>query len=80
MGEIPETDVKILLGYFNAQIGREKKYRKIVRNVPAHKNKERLIDMCRNFNLKIMSTALEKKSSKKRRRGGHQEITQGNTR
>ncbi|RZF42904.1 hypothetical protein LSTR_LSTR003620 [Laodelphax striatellus] len=38
MSKIPSKDVKILLGDFNAQIGREKKYRKIVGLYPAHKN------------------------------------------
>lgn len=70
MSKIPQKDVKILLGDFNAQIGRERKYRSIAGKHSAHhntnKNGERLIDICRQFGLKIMSTALLKKPSKKK--------------
>ena len=61
MSKIPKEDVKILLGDFNAQIGQEKRYRKTVERYPAHKftnkNGMRLIDLCRQNNLKIMSTS-----------------------
>ncbi|MFP3037177.1 MAG: endonuclease/exonuclease/phosphatase family protein, partial [Candidatus Karelsulcia muelleri] len=64
LSKIPGKNIKILLGDFNAQIGREKKFRKIVGDYPAHKrtnrNGERLIEMCRGMNLKLMSTNFRK--------------------
>lgn len=68
--KIPQHHVKVLVGDFNAQIGREKKYRKIVGDYPAHKrtnkNGERLIGFCRQFNLKLMSTHFKALPSKKK--------------
>lgn len=70
MAKIPEKDVILLLGDFNAQLGKETKYRKTVGDFPAHKftnkNGTRLIELCRHFNLKIMSTSLMKKSKKQK--------------
>jgi Reverse transcriptase (RNA-dependent DNA polymerase) len=64
MAKVPKDDIKILLGDFNAQIGREKFYKKTVGNYPAHKftnkNGTRLIALCQQNNLKIMSTSLRK--------------------
>lgn len=61
---IPKNNVKILLGDFNAQIGKEKKFKNIVGEYPAHsrtnRNGERLINMCKMFQLKLMSTHFRK--------------------
>ena len=61
---IPEKNVKILLGDFNTQIGKKGKYRDIVREYLADKrtnrNGERLITLCRSFQLKLMSTHFRK--------------------
>ena len=61
---IPEKNVKILLGDFNTQIGKERKYRDIVGEYSAHKrtnrNGERTIALCRSFQLKLMSTHFRK--------------------
>lgn len=70
MSRIPNDDVKILLGDFNAQIGKERKYRKTVGNYPAHKftnkNGMRLIELCQQNNLKIMSTSFRKDPKKQK--------------
>lgn len=54
---------KFLLGDFKGQIDKEIKFRKIVAEYPVHKrtnkNGERVKD-CRGFNLKLMSTYLQK--------------------
>lgn len=58
--EIPKHHVKLLMGDFNAQLGREQKYKKIIGNYPAHrrtnKNGKRLVSICETHNLQIMST------------------------
>lgn len=60
LSKIPIKNINILLGDFNAQIGNERKYKRTVGEYPAHKrtnkNGERLIQLCRGFNLKLMST------------------------
>lgn len=60
----PEKHIKILMGDFNAQIGKEKKFRNIVGAYTAHKrtnrNGERLIDVCESFSMKIMSTQFKR--------------------
>lgn len=57
--KIPKENVLILVGDFNGQIGRERKYKAIVGEYPAHKrtnrNGERLVNFCTQFNLKLMS-------------------------
>ncbi|MXP61689.1 reverse transcriptase domain-containing protein [Pantoea sp. Taur] len=67
---IPRNNVKILLGDFNAQIGREKKFRETVGFHPGHyrtnRNGERLIGLCREAGLKIMSTHYKNKMSRKK--------------
>lgn len=64
MAKIPKDDTKVLLGDFNAQIGREKIHQKTVGKYPAHKftnkNGTRLVELCKQNNLKIMSTSLRK--------------------
>ena len=66
--KIPGHHVKILLGDFNAQLGKEKKFRDITgphtKNKRTNKNGERLIDFCRNLVLKIMSTLFQKPAHK----------------
>ena len=66
----PKDDIKLLLGDFNAQIGREKMHRKTVGNYPAHKftnkNGTRLIELCQQHNLKLMSTSLRKHPRKQK--------------
>lgn len=62
--KIPDKNIIILLGDFNAQIGKEKKYKKIVGDYPAHKrtnrNGVRLIELCQAHNLILKSTAFKK--------------------
>lgn len=62
--------VKVLLGDFNAQLGRERKFRDTTGKYTAHKrtnkNGENLINFCRNFDLKIMSTQFQKPHNKLR--------------
>lgn len=64
IANIPKNNVKILLGDFNAQVGKEKKFKNIVGEYPAHlrtnRNGERLINMCKMFQLKLMSTHFRK--------------------
>lgn len=70
VSKVPKEDVKIMLGDFNAQIGKETRYRKTVGNYPAHKftnkNGVRLIELCQQNNLKIMSTSLRKNPKKQK--------------
>lgn len=53
-----------MLGDFNAQIGKERIYRKVVGNYPAHKrtnkNGIRLLNLCKAFSLTLMSTHFKK--------------------
>lgn len=64
MQKIPDKNNVILLGDFNAQIGKEKKYKTIVGNYPAHnrttRNGIRLIELCQAHNLILKSTAFKK--------------------
>lgn len=68
--KIPQHHVKILVGDFNAQIGKEKENRKTVGEYPAHKrtnkNGKRLISFCKMFNLKLMSTYFKALPRKKK--------------
>lgn len=68
MERIPLGDVKILLGDFNAQLGKERVYRKIIGRYPGHrmtnKNGQRLVDLCSQNNMKIMSTHFKKATKK----------------
>lgn len=68
--KIPENNTKILMGDFNAQLGREKKYAATVGKYPAHRrtnrNGERLIHLCQMANLKIMSTHFKAQPRKKK--------------
>jgi endonuclease/exonuclease/phosphatase family metal-dependent hydrolase len=70
MARIPKDDVKVLLGDFNAQIGRERKYKKTVGDYPAHKftnkNGVRFVELCQQNNLKILSTSLRKNPKKQK--------------
>lgn len=62
--KIPRHHVKILLGDFNAQLGKERKFRDTTGLYTKHKrtnkNGEKMINFCRNFGLKIMSTQFQK--------------------
>lgn len=66
--KIPGHHVKILLGDFNGQLGKERKYRRITGPFTAHrrtnKNGEHLLSFCQNFNLQIMSTQFQKPTRK----------------
>lgn len=70
ISKIPQNHVKILMGDFNAQLGKERKFRKTIGNFPAHKwtnqNGQRLVELCKTFNLKIMSTHFKKAPSKQK--------------
>ena len=70
ISKIPNNHVKILMGDFNAQLGKERKFRKTVGKFPAHKwtnqNGQRLVETCKHFNLKIMSTHFKKTPSKQK--------------
>ena len=70
LSEIPQNHVKILMGDFNAQLGKERKFRKTIGNFPAHKwtnqNGQRFVEICKTFNLKIMSTHFKKAPSKQK--------------
>lgn len=63
ISQVPKQNTVILVGDFNAQIGSEKKFRNIVGEYPAHKrtntNGERLINLCKSFNLVLKSTAFK---------------------
>lgn len=63
MSKVPDKNTIILLGDFNAQIGKERKFQNIVGNYPAHRrtnrNGERLIELCKAFNLVMKSTAFK---------------------
>lgn len=56
--------------YFNAQLGSKRKFKNIVGEYPANKrtskNGERLIQIYKNLNLKIMSTNSKAISNKKK--------------
>ncbi|XP_014286812.1 craniofacial development protein 2-like [Halyomorpha halys] len=71
MIKIPQNHVKILLGDYNAQIGKEKRYNNIVGEYPAHKwtnrNGERLVQLCKISDLKLMLTHYRTKPVRKRR-------------
>ena len=66
--KLPKNHIKILMGDFNAQIGKEKKYRYWVGKWPGHKqtnrNGMRLIEVCKNHDLFFKSTFFKKKISK----------------
>ncbi|KAI5743682.1 hypothetical protein M8J77_021057 [Diaphorina citri] len=59
--KVPEHHTVLLIGDFNAQIGKERKFRNIVGDYPAHKrtnkNGERLIEVCKSCDLVLKSTA-----------------------
>lgn len=58
--KIPQNNSNLLMGNFNSQSGREKKYPATVGRLTAHKrtnrNGERLINLCRMSKFKIMPT------------------------
>lgn len=66
--KIPKENIIILLGDFNAQLGKERKYKNIIGQYPAHKrtntNVIRLVELCQVFNLKIMTTHFKKHPKK----------------
>ncbi|XP_068084853.1 uncharacterized protein [Anabrus simplex] len=61
--KISDKHTIILLGDINAQIGRERKLQNIVGKYPAHRrtnrNGERLIELCKAFNLVLKLTAFK---------------------
>lgn len=61
--KIPRKHSIILLGDFNAQMGREKKFKDIIGNYPAHRrtnrNGERLVQLCKSTGLIMKSTAFK---------------------
>lgn len=63
LSEIPTKNVIILLGDFNAQLGKERKYRNIIGNYPAHNrtnsNGERLVEIYKTLDLIMKSTAFK---------------------
>lgn len=63
ISKVPKFHTVILLGDFNAQVGRENKFRNTVGSYPAHKrtntNGERLIELCRSTGLLMKSTAFK---------------------
>lgn len=62
--KIPEKNNVILLGDFNAQVGKEKRFRNVVGCYPAHnrtnQNGIRLIELCQAHNLVLKSTSFKK--------------------
>lgn len=63
MFTIPDNNVRILTGDFNAQIGKVSEFKKIsgdYRPQKTNRKVERLIDVCQSFNMKIMSTEFTK--------------------
>lgn len=63
---LPRYDVKIVLGDFNAKIGREEVYKSITGGYSLHgktnENGEKLIQYATESRMKIMSTSFERKS------------------
>ena len=70
MSKIHPDDVKILLGDFNAQLGKEKIYRKTIGKNSAHHNTNtngtRLVDVCQQYDLRVMSTHFRKPPNKQK--------------
>lgn len=68
INNIPKNHVKLLIGDFNAQLGKERRYRDIIGKWPAqrrtNKNGEKLVDLCRNHNLISKSTYFKRKPHK----------------
>ncbi|XP_046822211.1 uncharacterized protein LOC124425653 [Vespa crabro] len=64
MSKIPKSNVVILLGDYNPQIGRERIHGPIVGEYAAHqrtnRNGMRLITICKNFQMKVMSIFFRK--------------------
>ena len=65
---IPDTHIKILLGDFNAKIGRERRCRTVVGKWPAHKltnkNGQRLIELCIDHGLILETTRFKRQPHK----------------
>ncbi|XP_014473798.1 PREDICTED: craniofacial development protein 2-like [Dinoponera quadriceps] len=65
LDDVPSNDVKIVLGDYNAQIGKEKEFRKIVRRNSLHDvsndNGKRMIDFAESGNLIVSSTQFARK-------------------
>lgn len=81
--KINKNHTKILLGDFNAKLGKEKRFRDIVGKWPAHnkttENGRRLVELCRNHNLISKSTCFRRMAKRLRtwkhpnwKRGEHQ--------
>ena len=68
--KLPKEHIKILVGDFNAKVGKERKFKSVVGEYPAHeitnRHGERFIDFGKQFNLKLMSTFFRKLARKKK--------------
>lgn len=66
---IPRNDVKIVIGDFNAKVGKEETFRETVGKESLHevsnKNGQRLIDFARGNAMVVMSTWLQRKNIRK---------------
>lgn len=66
--KIPAHRLKIILGDFNAKLGKEKSYRYTIKKHTPHKdtnkNGKHLIAFCKSHNLTIMSTKFKKPTRK----------------
>lgn len=69
--KVDKTHTKILIGDFNAKLGKEKRYRNVVGKWPAHnkttENGKRLINLCKIHGLISKSTYFQKKNQEKLR-------------
>lgn len=68
ISNIPDTHIKILLGDFNAKVGQERRYRRVVGKWPAHKltnkNGQRLIELCTDHGLILETTRFKRRPHK----------------
>lgn len=68
INRINKRNVKILLGDFNAQLGKERKYKDVIGKWTPHKftnkNGQRLVEICREHNLISKSTYFKRKPNK----------------
>lgn len=80
MAKCNKNHTKILLGDFNAKLGKEKRFRDIVGKWPAHnrttENGRRLVQLCRNHSLISKSTCF-KRSPKRLRTWKHPDWKRG---
>lgn len=81
MTKIDKSHTKILIGDFNAKLGKEKRYRNVVGKWPAHnkttENGKRLVNLCKIHELISKSTYFQKKNPGKLRTWKHPDWTKG---